>query len=66
MRLFRLGGVVGGGGLVGGGRRDGVLGRLIGDGGNSPRLRRGPALLFFGQGFGHSWLWICARESRTA
>ena len=67
---LRLGGGDGlvddGGGLVGGHGRDGLLGRLIGDGGNGPRLRRGPAQLFFGQGFGHSWLWICARESRTA
>ena len=61
-------GVVGaGGGLVGDGdRRDGVLGRLVGDGGDGLRLRRGPALLLFGQGSGHSWWWICARESRTA
>ena len=61
-------GVVGaGGGLVGDGdRRDAVLGRLVGGGGDRLRLRRGPALLLFGQGSGHSWLWICARESRTA
>ena len=45
-----------GGGLVGDGdRRDGVLGRLVGDGGDSLRLRRGPALLLFGQGSGLSW-----------
>ena len=45
-------GVVGaGGGLVGDGdRRDGVFGRLVGDGGDGLRLRRGPALLLFGQG----------------
>ena len=59
--------VCAGGGLVGDGdRRDGVFGRLVGDGGDSLRLRRGPALLLFGQGSGHSWWWICARESRTA
>ncbi len=55
-----------GGGLVSDGdRRDGFFGRLVGDGGDGLRLRRGPARLFFGQGFGHSWLWICARESKT-
>ena len=40
-----------GGGLVGDGdRRDAVFGRLVGDGGDGLRLRRGPALLLFGQG----------------
>ena len=65
--LGRCDGVVGaGGGLVGDGdRRGGLLGRLVG-GGDRLRLRRGPALLLFGQGSGHSWLWICSRESRTA
>jgi hypothetical protein len=63
----RFGFVGAGGGLVGDGyRRDGLFGRLVGDGGDGLRLRRGPALLVFGQGSGHSWWWICARESRTA
>ena len=62
-----VGVVCAGGGLVGDGdRRRGVFGRLVGDGGDGLRLRRGPALLLFGQGGGHSWWWICARESRTA
>ena len=65
--LGRCDGVGGaGGGFVGdGNRRGAVLGRLVG-GGDGLRLRRGPALLLFGQGSGHSWLWICSRESRTA
>ena len=67
LRVGRWGGSVGvRGGLVGdGNRRDGVLGRLVG-GRDRSRLRRGPAQLFFGQRFGHSWWWICSRESRTA
>ena len=44
-----------GGGLVGDGdRRDGLFGRLVGDGGDRLRLRRGPALLLFGQRSGLS------------
>ena len=39
------------GGLVGDGQcRDGLLGRLVGGGGDRPRLRRGPARVVFGQG----------------
>ena len=68
LRLRGGGGFVcGGGGLVGdGNRRDGIFGRLVGDGGGGLRLRRGPARLLFGQGVGHSWWWIRARESGTA
>ena len=58
----------------------GLLDGLVGDG-DRPRglvrhlrvhrcgrfgVRRGPALLLFGQRSGHSWWWICTRESRTA
>ena len=46
----RRGDGAGGGGLVSDGdRRDGLLGRLVGGGGECLRLRRGPAHVMFGQ-----------------
>ena len=56
LRFGGRAGVVGaGGGLVcNGNRREGLIGRLVGGGGARLRLRRGPALLLFGQGSGHS------------
>ena len=73
--LQGIDGCVGVGDLVGGGlalgghvgdrdRGDGLLGRLWGHGGVCRRVRRGPALLVFGQCDGHSSWWIRARESR--
>ena len=50
----RFGGVRRGGGLVGGGHRDGGLWRRFVGGVGRLRLRRGPALLFFGQLMGRS------------
>ena len=62
----RFGGVRDGGGLVGDLRRDGVIVRRWGVGGDRFRLRRGPARLVFGQQSGRSLSWIHSRESQTA